>query len=1154
MANLKYVLTIDGKQFRFQEDQTMGNYTLTLEKLSYDKGIYRPAEMKVTINVGGQGVKNNDLVSAFHQKPVQLTINGETVADSYFVFKVMPLFKKVSNGSNVKLELTIYSLDKLLAIDKYSKAWTGKKLGVDIFTKEVESFKLQVPTKCDLQVVEYNKEVGTDEFVQPYLVQYNESFYDFMRRTANRCGEFLYHENGQLHLGMQMTDKAGNSDPDYAQIASERYYETLLQEGVETSSYSYNYLEGHTAPNNDQKSYSNPLGTDDYLDEVKAEYTDLQTQMDYLSTNLMNCISMLLGNTTLAALIGDGVTHYTFRVTQAIVAVKNLNDKNEETNIDPWANKSDQKSGDTVRQFGTMKDQKPKNNFCGKDINMNAEFYGLMREAEKKVGENAVYLDFGDDTQKLSIGDKIKVDGEYYVVIGVNGSCEFIHTDDSKKATYDERQQVIGVKLYGEVAIPPALPDIVIRESQPQLAFVADNFDPEKLGRVRVKFAWQPKEGDDNKENASPWIRVSLPFATDGAGVKFKPEKGDEVMVSFEEGNVERPYVSGFLLSPSCNKKWGWLPDKSITSTNGHSITFNDGIDGSSFFQGLIPGLKMIRSYWPTSDFPPLFQDVDWCRGMTGGMTISDRMGLYKIDLNSSSRSVLIQSSMGNVKIDAFTGISISAPNGDIKIEGKNIKLEASDTISIESGTAVKHRYLPGDTPYTEGNARWNTPAGRWAADIGLSCFRGLRKRIVDSAIDVNLIRTAIDVFLRPIDGTTKIRSNTYMRIEAGKGSTEYPRDAREIKGKALVAPQFFDEINAIASLAKTRVGAVQTSFVKLCSAISAFNTVSGKNGENADEAVIKFDDILKASYKAESSALTYNWDEKLKDIPTEESVKKSFDDQLKALADKEPKFEDDKYQKLGRADGLDMWNKDRNNWKKERQHIKNECKKALEDRNKSISEKKKPIEDAAKNLSYAIKLYYKATKVFFCSPKNNGTIFKDAYEAAISKLEFKPELTITKTTNENSIPDWNNLKKHYMRTAVSLFLSEANVADKVNNRFLMLSAPAATASKENLEDEVNWMNLVNSMVSNPVLQKETGVMVKEWFEDTYGKLSKGEIGNRHRWKVGVEGKILLSDNSDKTLTFDQNGMVHTTENVTFTKEVSDHLKRVLASIGTNVE
>ena len=1154
MANNKYVLTIGDKQFRFQEEKTMGNYNLTLEKLSYDKGIYRPAEMLVTMNVSGQNVKNNDLVSAFHQKNVKLAINGLAVADNYFVFKVMPIFKKVANGSSVKLELTIYSRDKLLAIDKYSKAWTGKKLGVDIFINEVDSFKCQLRRNCNLQVVEYNKGAGTDEFVQPYLVQYNESFYDFMRRTANRCGEFLYYENGKLQLGMQMTDKAGSGDPDYAQIASERHYENILQEGVETSNYAYNYFD-EKHPDAGSKPYSNPIPYDDYLQATSKEYTDFMGQFGFISQITAATLIMILGNKSLSDIISDCIVTNGIKSRVAFAVRDGLNAKHMTNNIDPWAKKTDQVSGDSVMQFGTMNNQKPKNNFCGKDINMNAEFYGLMREAEKKVGENAVYLDFGDDTQKLSIGDKIKVDGEYYVVIGVNGSCEFKEaTGLLSSPTYEERQQVIGVKLYGEVAIPPALPDIVIRESQPQLAFVADNFDPEKLGRVRVKFAWQPKEGDDNKENASPWIRVSLPFATDGAGVKFKPEKGDEVMVSFEEGNVERPYVSGFLLSPSCNKKWGWLPDKSITSTNGHSITFNDGIDGSSFFQGLIPGLKMIRSYWPTSDFPPLFQDVDWCRGMTGGMTISDRMGLYKIDLNSSSRSVLIQSSMGNVKIDAFTGISISAPNGDIKIEGKNIKLEASDTISIESGTAVKHRYLPGDTPYTEGNARWNTPAGRWAADIGLSCFRGLRKRIVDSAVDVNLIRTAIDVFLRPIDGTTKIRSNTYMRIEAGKGSTEYPRDAREIKGKALVAPQFFDEINAIASLAKTRVGAVQTSFVKLCSAISAFNTVSGKNGENADEAVIKFDDILKASYKAESSALTYNWDEKLKDIPTEESVKKSFEEPLKAIKDKKPKFEDEKYQGLGRAQAVLKWTADLDDWQREKNQIIIKYNKALEDRNKSIMAKKKPIEEAAKNLSNAITNYYQATKVFFCSPKNNGTIFKDAYEAAISKLEFKPELTITKTTNENSIPNWNNLKKHYMRTAVSLFLSEANVADKVNNRFLMLSAPAATANKENLEDEVNWMNLVNSMVSNPVLQKETGVMVKEWFEDTYGKLSKGEIGNRHRWKVGVEGKILLSDNSDKTLTFDQNGMVHTTENVTFTKEVSDHLKRVLASIGTNVE
>ena len=1150
MANNKYVLTIDGTDYRFQAERDMGNYKLNLEKLSYDKGIYRPAEMKVTMNVSGQNVKNNDLVSAFQQKIVKLTIDGETVADDYFVFNVKPVFKKISTGSSVKLELTIFSLDKLLALDKYSKAWSDKKLGVDIFSKEVDSFNLGLSVCSDLQVVDY----GSGEFIQPYLVQYNESFYDFMRRTANRCGEFLYHENGQLHLGMQMSDKAMDKDPDYAQIASERHYENLLSDGVETTDYAYDYLNGHSWSDKTKKPYSNPLTYDDYLDDVSEVYTTWQAQMDYLSKNLINTFSMILGSTSLADILGNGAASEAFRMTQCIVSTQNLNDKHMKGNITPWDGKNDQKSGDKLRQFGTIKDQRPKNDFSGKDINMNAGFYALMREAEKKVGENAVYLEFGDATQKLSIGDKIKVDGECYVVIGVNGSCDFIYTDDSKKATYEERQQVIGVKLYGEAAIPPALPDIVIRESQPQLAFVIDNFDPEKLGRVRVKFAWQPEEGKDNKENASPWIRVSLPFASDGAGVKFKPENGDEVMVSFEEGNVERPYVSGFLLSPKSNETWSWLPDRSITSKNGHTLTFNDGVDGSNFIQGMAPALKLLRSYVPTAAIPPLFSDFSICRGLTGGMTLSDRFGLYKINLSSDSRSVLIQSAMGNVTLNAFTGITISAPSGDIKIQGKNIKLEASDKVTIESGTAVKQRFLPGETPYTEAGYFWNSAPGRWIADIGLTFLRGVRNRVVDKAIDVSLIRTAIDVFLRPIDGTTKIRSNTYMRIEAGKGSTEYPRDAREIKGKALIAPQFFDDINAIASLAKNRVATVQTSFMKLCSAISAFNTVSGEKGENANEAVIKFDDILKASYKAKSSALTYNWDEKLKDIPTEESVKKSFEEPLKAIKDKKPKYEDEKYQGLGRAQAVLKWTADLDDWQREKNQITIKYNKALEDRNKSIMAKKKPIEEAAKNLSNAITNYYQATKVIFCKPLNSSMVFKDAYEAAISNLEFKPELTITKKTNETSITDWKNRKKHYMRTAVSLFLSEASVADKVNNRFLRLSAPAATASKENLEDEVNWMNLVNSMVSNPVLPKATGDMVKEWFEDTYGKLSKGEIGNRHRWKVGVEGKILLSDNSDKTLTFDQNGMVHTTENVTFTKEVSDHLKRVLASIGTNVE
>ena len=49
-TNNKYVLTIDGNEYRFQEEQELNNSKFNLEKLSYDKGIYRPAQMSVTMN------------------------------------------------------------------------------------------------------------------------------------------------------------------------------------------------------------------------------------------------------------------------------------------------------------------------------------------------------------------------------------------------------------------------------------------------------------------------------------------------------------------------------------------------------------------------------------------------------------------------------------------------------------------------------------------------------------------------------------------------------------------------------------------------------------------------------------------------------------------------------------------------------------------------------------------------------------------------------------------------------------------------------------------------------------------------------------------------------------------------------------------------
>ncbi len=1125
MDNNKYVLSIESNEIRFQQDLDMSGWKVSLEKLSYDKGIYRPAEIIATLNVGGKDLNVDKLTDAFYQKRAKLSVDGKTVAENYLVFKVRPVFRTVSSGSSVKLELTICSHDKVLTLDKYSKAWTGRKLGEYVFDNEMSALPFKFMCCRDLQVVTYNG----GEFIQPYLVQYNESFYDFLRRTSNRCGEFLYHEDGKLHLGMTMNDKAKDNDPDYARLASERYYETIASEGLKTNDYTYDYLQDRPEP--EDRPYSNPLTYDDYLSDVDPDYTSFDEQKDYESRNIVLALSLCLEGTSLAKILANIATTSAFKIGKAFVVEKNLDDKYKEVNLDPWDGKTEQMNGDKLRQFGTPQNHKTKCGLGDKEVNMNGAFYALVREAEKKVGENAVYLEFGQNTQDLRIGDKIKVDGTPYVVIGVKGACDLVYKSDKTtekvEPTYVESQQVIGVKLYGDAPIPPALPNTVIRDSQPQLAFVEANLDPKKIGRVRLKFAWQ-KKGDD----ASPWVRVSLPFATDAGGVKFKPEKGDEVMVSFEEGNIERPYVSGFLLSPRSNESWSYLPDRGITSKNGHNITFNDGIDGASFYYSLSPMLKLVRSYIPNFIFPAVMTDDMNHRSLTGGMTLSDRYGMYRINMSSDTRSVAIESPMGNVTLSAFTGITISAPNGDVKIVGKNVSIQAGDTVTIESGQNVKERFFSNNDCYSEEGLSWQQRGGKTMGEAWTNFWKGGVNRTINKLVDVQLIRTVLDVALRPIDGTTKIKSYTFVRMEAGKGSAEYPRTAVKDTPEELAAYDLVPSIKKTAEVVGTRVDRLERAFDTMCDDIAAFNKISGKEDVNPNEAVISVNDIVNAGL----GDLTFKWESiKLDDIKTAAELKKAYEDEKKATEDKKPKEEDYKDDK-----DKNKYKGEKAKWDDAMTQVQNKYQKALKDREDKVKGKKKLIEEAAKKLHRSVRAFTTAKDDFNLRMANNEFVFSAAIGEAIEATELGDIADISKDTVKKDKTFWSKRRKHLIRTAVYNLLTSKNVNDKVKSRVTFKSS---ALTKENLDGD-NWAALVNDFVGKP----ESGF--KPWVLETYWDPVKDPFVNRKRWRVGLQGKILLSDSSDNTLSFENNGEVKSRENVVVTDKSMDNLKKLLKSIG----
>lgn len=128
--------------------------------------------------------------------------------------------------------------------------------------------------------------------------------------------------------------------------------------------------------------------------------------------------------------------------------------------------------------------------------------------------------------------------------------------------------------LYGQLTgssrpagpAPDRFPGVVV-------ALVTDTRDPDKIGRVRVSYPWL------SDQVQSSWARVVGVGAGAGRGVVMLPEVDDEVLVAFEHGRIDSPYVLGGLWSKIDKPPAGGdKPNdvRQITSRSGHTIRLDD--------------------------------------------------------------------------------------------------------------------------------------------------------------------------------------------------------------------------------------------------------------------------------------------------------------------------------------------------------------------------------------------------------------------------------------------------------------------------------------------------------------------------------------------------------------------------------------------------
>ncbi len=188
------------------------------------------------------------------------------------------------------------------------------------------------------------------------------------------------------------------------------------------------------------------------------------------------------------------------------------------------------------------------------------------------------------------------------------------------------------------------------------VGIVTDNEDPEGLGRVKLTFPW--RESDDE----SHWARVATPMAGDEMGTYFLPKVDDEVLVAFDSGDLDHPYVLGSL----------W---------NGDQPPPEDNADG----ENTIRTIKSESDHEITLDDDETEGNVEITT--SGGHTISldDSSGSETITIEDSSgqNSIEFDATRGSMNIESGAKLSVDAPALEFTADG-NISIEASGVLTLE--------------------------------------------------------------------------------------------------------------------------------------------------------------------------------------------------------------------------------------------------------------------------------------------------------------------------------------------------------------------------------------------------------------------------------------------------------------------------------------
>jgi type VI secretion system secreted protein VgrG len=247
----------------------------------------------------------------------------------------------------------------------------------------------------------------------------------------------------------------------------------------------------------------------------------------------------------------------------------------------------------------------------------------------------------------------------------------------------------------------------------------------DKHGRVKLQFHWDRRGKRDDK--SSCWVRVAQNWAGKGWGGVFIPHVGQEVIVSYQEGDPDMPLVTGRVYNGENEKAISLPANKTQSAIQDHSGNFII-MEGKGGVQDIRVNAVKDMNYTVKNDYNETVKSgnrtikietgthTETIKGDTS-ITVTDGNYVHKVNTGTAAitvkgkvtetfqdaqetnvtQSVTLVSKSSCVHVTASTDIILEVglsklalySDGRIELSGKAVGIKGTDAVNI-SGMSIK--------------------------------------------------------------------------------------------------------------------------------------------------------------------------------------------------------------------------------------------------------------------------------------------------------------------------------------------------------------------------------------------------------------------------------------------------------------------------------